>query len=379
MSIKETIKDELALRTVIDYKIAAITAATKREVGKLEQDYAKFHRYQRMGFLLIAAAFLLPNSAVFVLEVLFVNLTNVWSTIISLSVFVASMMLCSYFAFKFIMSGSDVLRQFHAKVDTILFGSVFSLFGLKGELIEHTVVVDRKKVDGSGKKIVETIDILKAHFRSLRESPETEQVMASLAASQLITEPFNVTRIDNVFALDITDRRLMVSELHIQNVVDTERGRRQINEIFKGYFVALPLKKAVSGKTFVSTEGDTHGFAHRTFWSTILESKNKIKETKLEWNDFEALLHVATDNNREAREILTPQFMQDLYTWWKKHEGLNIRISFVGNLMYLLFPDSQIRFNKTVSKVEAAELKEYMLTIAIPLLHVLHIVEDVRR
>jgi hypothetical protein len=104
-----------------------------------------------------------------------------------------------------------------------------------------------------------------------------------------------------------------------------------------------------------------------------------VKETKFEWNDFEELLHVATDNNREAREILTPEFMTDLYDWWKNHGKLNIRIAFVGNLMYMLFPDGQIRFEKTVSSVEPQELKEYMLTIARPLLHVLHLVEDVRR
>ncbi len=378
MSIKETIKDEAELETVIDYKIAALTAAAKREVGKLEQDYAKFRRYQRVGFLLIAAAFLLPNSAVFVLEVLFVNLTNFWSTIISIIVFLASLMLCSYFGFRFVMSGSEVIRQFHAKVDTILFGAIFSLFAVKGELIEHTVVVDKKNIDGTGGKIAELIDILRAHFRSLRESPESEQVLASLTTSELITEPFNTTHIDNVFAVDVADRRLMVSELHLEHITGSGRSR-SVKQVFKGYFVALPLKKALSGKTFISTEGDTHGFAHRTYWSTLLETDVKIKETKFEWNDFEALLHVATDNNREAREILTPEFMTDLYDWWKNHGKLNIRIAFVGNLMYMLFPDSQIRFEKTVSKVEPQELKEYMLTIAKPLLHVLHIVEDVRR
>jgi hypothetical protein len=71
--------------------------------------------------------------------------------------------------------------------------------------------------------------------------------------------------------------------------------------------------------------------------------------------------------------------MSDLYDWWKNHGNLNIRIAFVGNLMYMLFPDAQIRFEQTVSKVESQELKEYMLTIARPLLHVLHLVEDVRR
>ena len=225
MSIKETIKDEAALQTVIDYKIAAITAATKKEVGKLEQDYAKFRRYQRVGFLLIAAAFLLPNSAVFVLEVLFVNLTNFWSTIISFVVLFSSLMLCSYFWLKFVMSGSEVIRQFHAKVDTILFGAIFSLFGIKGELIEHTVVVDKKPIDGTGGKIAELIDILRGHIRSLRESPESEQVLTSLTTSELITEPFNTTHIDNVFAVDVADRRVMVSEIHLENITGYGRHR----------------------------------------------------------------------------------------------------------------------------------------------------------
>lgn len=378
MSIKDTIKDEAGLETVIDYKIAAITTATKREVGRLEQDYAKFRRYQRVGFLLIAAAFLLPNSAVFVLEVLFVNLTNFWSTIISIIVFFVSLMLCSYFGFKFIMSGSEVIRQFHARVDTILFGAIFSLFGVKGELIEHTVVVDKKPIDGTGGKLAELIDILRAHFRSLRESPESEQVLNSLTNSELITESFNTTRIDNVFAVDVADRRMMVSELHLEHITGSGRSR-SVKQIFKGYFVALPLKKALTGKTFISTDGDKYGFAHLTYWATLLESQSSIKETKFEWNDFEELLHVATDNNREAREILTPEFMTDLYDWWKTQGKLNIRAAFVGNLMYMLFPDGQIRFEQTVSKVEPSELKEYMLTIAKPLLHVLHLVEDVKR
>lgn len=378
MSIKDTIKDEAALETIIDYKIAAITTSTKREVGRLEQDYAKFRRYQRVGFLLIAAAFLLPNSAMFVLEVLFVNLTNFWSTIMSALVFILSLMLCSYFGFKFILSGSDVIRQFHAKVDTILFGAVFSLFGVKGELIEHTVVIDKKTVDGTGGKIAELVDILRAHFRSLRESPESEQVLASLKASLLVTEPFNTIHIDNVFAVDVADRRLMVSELHLEHINGSGKSRN-VKQVFKGYFVALPLKRALVGKTYISTDGDSHGFAHRTYWSTLIDNENQIKETKFEWNDFEELLHVATDNNREAREILTPQFMSDLHDWWKNQEKLNIRIAFVGNLMYMLFPDGQIRFEQTVSKVEPAELKEYMLTIAKPLLHVLHLVEDVCR
>lgn len=84
-----------------------------------------------------------------------------------------------------------------------------------------------------------------------------------------------------------------------------------------------------------------------------------------------------TTDKVEARYILTPNFMSDLYDWWKAKKG-NIRISFIGNKMYLLFPDNQIRFNDTVANIDETEVKQYMLTIARPLLHILHLIEDVR-
>lgn len=46
--------------------------------------------------------------------------------------------------------------------------------------------------------------------------------------------------------------------------------------------------------------------------------------------------------------------------------------------MYLLFPDNQIRLNDSVANIDEEEVKQYMLTIARPLLHVLHLIEDVR-
>ena len=84
-----------------------------------------------------------------------------------------------------------------------------------------------------------------------------------------------------------------------------------------------------------------------------------------------------TTDKVEARYILTPNFMSDLYDWWKGQKG-NIRISFIKDRMYLLFPDSQVRLNDTVSNIDETEVKQYMLTIARPLLHILHLIEDVR-
>jgi membrane protein implicated in regulation of membrane protease activity len=375
MEVKQYIKDESALEAVVASQIVEITKQTHEEVGALEKQYVQFRHYQRVGFLIIAASFLLPNFAVFVLEVFFVNLTNIWSTLISIGVFVISLALCAYYGGKFLLSGSDVIRMFHAKVDRVLFAKIFTIFNLKGKLIEHTVVVDKKEVDGNGSKWRQLFEIIRAHFRSLRESEKSERVMMTLASSELITEPFNTTRIDNIFEITLGDKILFVSELHVQNITGSGRSR-SVNEIFRGYFVSTSLKGTLKGKTFVSTEGDLHGFARRTYWSGL--TNEKVKETIFEWNDFEELLHVATDNEKEARHVLSTDFMTDLYDWWKIQSNANIRLSFIGNNFYMLFPDKQIRFEDTVSEVEEKQLQEYLLTIARPLLHVLHLVEDIK-
>lgn len=375
MSVKQYIKDEAALQAVVAEQIKEITEQTRTEVGALEKQYVQFRHYQRIGFLIIAAAFLLPNMAVFILEVFFASLSNNWSTLISVAVFFVSLALCLYYGVRFLLSGSDVIRMFHAKVDRVLFGKIFAIFQLKGKLIEHTVIIDKKEVDPTGSKWRQLVHIIVAHFRSLRESEKSDRVMTTLTSSELITEPFNTTKIDNIFEITLGDRQLFVSELHIQQITGSGRSR-QAKQIFKGYFATTQLSKQLKGKTFVSTEGDQYGFAHRTYWSGL--TNEAVKETIFEWNDFEELLHVATNNEQEARHVLTPDFMTDLYDWWKLQEKTNIRISFIENNFYLLFPDKQIRFEDTVSEVEEKPLQEYLLTIAKPLMHVLHLVEDVK-
>jgi VIT1/CCC1 family predicted Fe2+/Mn2+ transporter len=128
MSVKKNIPNEAALEAVVAGQIAGITAQTKEEVGALEKQYIQFRHYQRVGFLIIAASFLLPNFAVFILEVFFANLKNSWSTLISVGVFIVSLAICAYYGGRFLLSGSDVIRMFHAKVDRVLFGKIFAIF-----------------------------------------------------------------------------------------------------------------------------------------------------------------------------------------------------------------------------------------------------------
>lgn len=74
-----------------------------------------------------------------------------------------------------------------------------------------------------------------------------------------------------------------------------------------------------------------------------LTPRSKLRETDLEWNDFEKTISVKTTNEIEAREILTPDFMEILYEWWHSHKKAT-RLSFKNNHAYLSLPARRVSF-----------------------------------
>ena len=167
---------------------------------------------------------------------------------------------------------------------------------------------------------------------------------------------------------------ITVAELDIAHVTDSGKNKNT-KQIFHGYFAVMELGKELTGKTFVSTEGDTNGFGEITFWNK--NTTNIPRETVLEWNDFENMLHVATTDETEARYILTPNFMLDLYEWWKEQKT-NIRVSFIKDRLYILFPDELVRIETTVDNMTEERLVEYAYTIARPLWHIIRLIEKVK-
>ena len=181
--------------------------------------------------------------------------------------------------------------------------------------------------------------------------------------------------VEDMFSVLVGDKSLFVSELEAKHITGSGKSRK-VKHIFSGYFVSFDLDIQLEGKTFVSTEGDKKGFGHQSFWKS-LTSQAGVQVTELEWNEFESLLHVATTNPSEARYVLPPDFMHDLYEWWKEKKG-NVRISFIQNRLYILFPDKRIRFGQTVSRISEKEVASYLESVSLPLLHVLHLIEDVQ-
>ncbi len=201
-----------------------------------------------------------------------------------------------------------------------------------------------------------------------------EETLNLLTESKLLTERDMTVVADDIYTL-YGDNEVSVRELHATKVVQSGKNRHTI-ELFKGVFVIATLKKNFTGQTYISTEGDQSGFAHRDFWTAAL-GLTDVKETQLEWNDFENDLHVAATNPVEAREILTPDFMIDLHTWWTEHKT-NIRIAFAGNKFYMLLPDTNIRISSSTTSTKLTEIKKYALSVARPLWRTLLLIEDIR-
>ena len=163
----------------------------------------------------------------------------------------------------------------------------------------------------------------------------------------------------------------------IKKVVDSSKNKKSSEvEIFRGLLVVAELAFTHDAETFVSTDGDRSGFAHLDFWSNLL-GHNKVKETTLEWNDFEENLHVATTDPQVARQLLTPEFMLDLHDWWLEHK-LNMRISFRGSHCYILMPEATIHISSSTTSTKLAVIKKYAISFARPIWRSLKLIEDVK-
>lgn len=173
------------------------------------------------------------------------------------------------------------------------------------------------------------------------------------------------------------------TEVQFHELLVTRKGegapppQTEEEEVFRGVLVVASLPQAHGAETYISTEGDKYHFAHRSFWDGLV-GKHDVVETQLEWNDFEAALHVATTNEVAARELLTPDFMHELYDWWQEHK-LNMRIAFKGGTMYLLLPEADIKIATSTTSRRLSVIQHYATTIARPIWRSLLLIESVAR
>lgn len=356
MNIKKRFPDEMSLKEFISKNIQVNLKKIRDSVENLESEYIKKSRTIK-----IYTGILIGSS---VIAIIFTNLNDLF---LKFTVFII-LIIILYVSWKKIKESLKVIRKFNLALNKCIYELIFDLFQVEGEYLNKEI--EEKKLK---KEKINFFGFKRKLNNFTHESQLKNEIISFLDESELITESRNQVGIDDSYILMNNGNKLRVTELDVKNVTGSGKNRR-IKQIFTGLFVILDLPKDLDNKTFVSTEEDKRGFANQSFLNQL--TGNGAQLVDLEWNDFEELLHVVSTSQTEARYILTPDFMNHLYQWWKEKK-LNIRFAFIGRRMFMLFPDQKIRLDSTVKKIEAKNVTEYMESIAIPLLHILHVVEDV--
>ena len=347
-----------ALRDKIAIYSSNITSEIREELGSLEEEYLTARKEQRWGKFLLLTAFIGP----------FIIMLLLGERELTAFLIIILIPLSLWYGLKLFFRNFRIISKYNLSVDKIIFARVFLFMGIVGEEVADEVF------NSTATRPVNEKFIIGKNYLNIPGSNSYYVSIADLDNSELITKPHNTNLVGNVFEIKYRDSKARIAELEITNVT---RGNKHthIEHIFQGYFVSFDLKRELAGKTFVSADSDKRGFGDLSAFGS--NKPGQAKETILEWNEFENLLHVATTDEVEARCILTPNFMHDLYDWWHGRQS-NIRLSFIKNRLYILYPDSKIRLNKSVEKITEEAVAEYLYTIAWPLQNVLKLIDDVK-
>ena len=144
----------------------------------------------------------------------------------------------------------------------------------------------------------------------------------------------------------IDKTQIKFSEIHAEYKTETRdsKGRRRTHwhTIFKGLLFSVDFNKDFNVKTYVLTDTAEKMFG---FLGTKLQSMNKSRGelVKLESPDFEKAFAVYSDNQIEARYILSPSFMERILAF-KNYTKKKIQLSFISSRMYLAVPYSKNLF-----------------------------------
>lgn len=191
-----------------------------------------------------------------------------------------------------------------------------------------------------------------------------------IKSNNLITELGADVQIDDTYKI-LHPYPFTVSEFFVIN-----KNNNFLQEQYIGMVAEVHLPKRLEAITMIVSENNTSGLEHTSLSNKLFQTA-ELKETIVEWNEFEKYLHIATNNELEARYILTPNFMEDLYAWWNKKQE-KIKIVFKEDKCFILLPYSKINFGYSNTSIHKVDIQKYLESISYPIWKISLLVEDLR-
>ena len=136
---------------------------------------------------------------------------------------------------------------------------------------------------------------------------------------------------------------IQVSEEELYENVLTPKGRQK-KTVFDGIIIVLDMNKAFLGQTIVRADWGIFNFLMN---KPQLQNKHKLEKVTLEDCSFEKNFETFSDNQVEARYILTTAFMERILKVKELFHGTKIEFSFFDDKLLIAVTTTKDMFEST--------------------------------
>lgn len=146
---------------------------------------------------------------------------------------------------------------------------------------------------------------------------------------------YNHSQGDDFFAGVYDGVHISIAEEKLQMKKRDFRGHNMTRTVFKGICILFEMNKNFKGRTVVLKDSGMFNMFNRV---------SGLQNVKLEDLRFEKVFEVYSDDQIEARYLLTSAFMERMLKLRDLYEGKSIQFSFKDNKLLLAVPTSQDMF-----------------------------------
>ena len=165
-------------------------------------------------------------------------------------------------------------------------------------------------------------------FGDFKYHIETKKSVKEYYATELIPKHDTEIAEDHITGT-YKDIKVDLFETKLSNDSD-ENSSTTLNTVFDGIIVELSMNKSFSGKTVVKKDSGTVG--------NWFKKSTSLKKVKLEDPNFEKMFEVYSDDQVEARYLLTVTFIERLKELVENFGGKSIQCCFYNNKLLMMIP-----------------------------------------
>jgi hypothetical protein len=194
--------------------------------------------------------------------------------------------------------------------------------------------------------------IVEAQFPGIVYDNDYHISKSMFNASNLFTRPDRFSG-EDLFSGQLDATAFSFSEIHAEEKHETKDkdGNKSTyySTIFRGLFLIADFNKEIQNETYVYSSGGK--------WFS------RFKRVRLENVEFEDRFNVYSDDQIEARYILTPKMMERIVDLEDRF-GANLYMSFRGHNMYLAISQSYNMFEASIrEEVSFNQVERFLLEV----------------